>query len=64
MPEYGLDAKRKILTKGEAVDVATSNGVRLVEITGGIGTIGAVAGIGCFDMGLKSAALFEDFDSL
>jgi methanogenesis imperfect marker protein 11 len=64
LESYGLDAKRKILTKQEARDVAARNGVRLVEITGGIGMIGAVAGIGCFDMGLKSAALIEDFDSL
>ncbi|NYT10983.1 MAG: DUF1743 domain-containing protein [Methanomassiliicoccales archaeon] len=64
LESYGLDAKRKILTKQEAMDVAARNGVQLVEITGGIGMIGAVAGIGCFDMGLKSAALIEDFDSL
>ncbi|HUV24811.1 MAG TPA: hypothetical protein VMW26_05235 [Methanomassiliicoccales archaeon] len=64
LESYGLDAKRKILTKQEAIDVATRNGVQLLEITGSIGTIGAVAGIGCFDMGLKSAALIEDFDSL
>jgi methanogenesis imperfect marker protein 11 len=64
LESYGLDAKREILTRKEAEDVAARNGVQLMEITGGIGMIGAVAGIGCFDMGLKSAALIEDFDSL
>lgn len=61
---YGIDAKRLILTKELAREVAARNGVELVEITGETGVIGAVAGIGCFDMGLKSAALVEDFDSL
>jgi methanogenesis imperfect marker protein 11 len=61
---YGIDAKRLILTKELAWEVAARNGVELVEITGETGVIGAVAGIGCFDMGLKSAALVEDFDSL
>ena len=64
LERYGLDAKSRILTIEEAMGVAERNGVRLLEITGNVGAIGAVAGIGCFDMGLRSAALPEDFDSL
>lgn len=61
---YGMDAKRDILGMGRAREVAERSGVRLVHITGERGTIGAVAGIGCFDMGLRSSALPEDFPSL
>ena len=61
---YGLEAKTKILTKEYAKEIASRNDVELIHITGEVGTIGAVAGIGCFDMGLRSAALVEDFDSL
>jgi len=62
--EYGLDAKRQILTKERARGVAAANDIQLIEITGELGAIGAVAGIGCFDMGLRSAALMDDFESL
>jgi len=60
--EYGLQAKKRILTVDKAREVAERNGVRLVEITGKRGTIGAVAGIGCFDLGIRSASLPEDFE--
>ncbi|MGD0056865.1 MAG: hypothetical protein ABSB83_03290 [Methanomassiliicoccales archaeon] len=60
--EYGLRAKKDILTLGEAQNVAERNGVRVIEITGKRGVIGAVAGIGCFDLGIRSAALPEDFE--
>jgi tRNA(Ile2) C34 agmatinyltransferase TiaS len=45
-----------------ARDVAEKNGVRLVEITGKRGAIGAVAAIGCFDLGIRAASLPEDFE--
>jgi len=35
--------------------------VHIHEITGRRGAIGAVAAIGCFDLGLYSAGLPEDF---
>jgi methanogenesis imperfect marker protein 11 len=60
--DYGLQAKKTILTVDRARDVAERSGVRLVEITGERGTIGAVAGIGCFDLGIRSASLPEDFE--
>lgn len=59
---YGLDAKKHILTVDRAMEVAEKNRVRLVEITGKRGSIGAVAGIGCFDLGIISASLPEDFE--
>ena len=64
LEKFGLDAKSKILTLEETREVSVRNGVRIEEITGEVGSIGAVAGIGCFDMGLRSAALPEDFDSI
>ncbi|MCE5297216.1 MAG: DUF1743 domain-containing protein [Euryarchaeota archaeon] len=59
--QYGLRAKKEILTVDVAMDVAKRNGLRLIEVTGRRGTIGAVAGIGCFDMGIRAAGLPEDF---
>jgi methanogenesis imperfect marker protein 11 len=60
--EYGLRAKREILTAAEGRQAAEANDVRLIAVTGERGTIGAVAGIGCFDLGLKAAGLPEDFE--
>jgi len=60
--EYGYRAKREIFKIEDARKAAERNGVRIVEVTGKRGTIGAVAGIGCFDMGPKAAALPEDTD--
>ncbi|MDH7509076.1 MAG: DUF1743 domain-containing protein [Methanomassiliicoccales archaeon] len=59
---YGLEAKKNILTVDRAREVAEKNGVSLVEITGKRGSIGAVAGIGCFDLGIISSSLPEDFE--
>lgn len=58
--DYGMRAKRDILKVDDARRAAEEGGVQLIEVTGKRGTIGAVAGIGCFDMGLKAAALPED----
>jgi methanogenesis imperfect marker protein 11 len=60
--EYGYRAKREIFKIDDARKVAEKSGIRLIEVTGKRGTIGAVAGIGCFDMGLKAAGLPEDTD--
>ncbi len=60
--DYGLRAKREILTARNGHEAAEANGVRLIVVTGERGTIGAVAGIGCFDLGLKAAGLPEDFE--
>lgn len=59
---YGLAAKRQILTTEGARQTAKETGVELIHITGERGTIGAVAGIACHDMGLEAAGLPEDFE--
>src|SRR4030042_3293271 len=58
--KYGADAKEKILSIHDADHAAKENGVEIHEITGGRGAIGAIAAIGCFDLGLYSAGLPED----
>ena len=58
---YGLKAKEFILTIEDAVEVAQKAGIELREITGPRGKIGALAAIGCFDLGLLSSGLMEDF---
>lgn len=58
---YGADAKEQILSIHDAEHVAAETKVRLLEITGRRGYIGALAAIGCFDLGLYSAGLPEDF---
>ena len=60
--DYGLRAKREILTAKDGREAAEANSVRLIAVTGERGTIGAVAGIGCFDLGMRAAGLPEDFD--
>lgn len=58
---FGLRAKEIILTIEEADEVAKKSGIMLKEITGPRGKIGALAAIGCFDLGLLSSGLAEDF---
>lgn len=58
---YGADAKESILSIHDAEHAAKQNGVELIEVTGRRGSIGAVAAIGCFELGLYSAGLPEDF---
>src|SRR4030042_730068 len=59
--KYGADAKETILSIHDAEHVAKECGVHIHEITGRRGMIGDVAAIGCFDLGLYSAGLPEDF---
>ena len=61
LARYGTDAKESILSIGDAEHVAKECGVEMHEITGRRGMIGALAAIGCFDLGLYSAGLPEDF---
>ena len=58
---FGADAKETILSIHDAEHAASENGVTLQHITGSRGAIGAVAAIGCVDLGLYSAGLPEDF---
>lgn len=59
--KFGAEAKETILSIHDAEHVAKEHAVKLVEVTGRRGAIGAVAAIGCFDLGLYSAGLPEDF---
>jgi len=59
--EYGLRAKREVMAVEDARAVARKGGVELVEITGPRGAIGALAGLGCHDLGIEAAGLPEDF---
>lgn len=59
--KWGWNAKKILYKVEEAEKVAAENGVELYKITGDKGAIGAVAAIGCFDLGLKAAGVEEDF---
>jgi methanogenesis imperfect marker protein 11 len=62
LAEYGWAAKSVLFTPEDALAVAAENGVEIIELTGKRGVIGAVAAIGCFDMGFRSAGVPEDFE--
>ena len=62
LEEYGMAAKTRVLAVEDATKAAKAGGVEVVEITGKRGAIGAVAGVGCFDMGLRAAMLPEDWE--
>ncbi|HJX04365.1 MAG TPA: hypothetical protein VJ489_00955, partial [Thermoplasmata archaeon] len=61
LTKYGAEAKEMILSIHDAEHAAKENAVEIHEITGRRGAIGAVAAIACFDLGLYSAGLPEDF---
>ncbi|MEM4264855.1 MAG: hypothetical protein QW505_03640 [Thermoplasmata archaeon] len=58
---FGIRAKEVVLTIEEAEETAKKASVQLKQITGPRGKIGALAAIGCFELGLLSAGLMEDF---
>jgi methanogenesis imperfect marker protein 11 len=57
---FGRRAKAEFLTWEEALRLAGASGVELHSITGERGHIGALAAIGCYDLGPASAALPSD----
>ena len=59
---FGAEAKGTILSIHDAEHAAAETGLNLIEVTGRRGLIGAVAAIGCVDLGLYSAGLPEDFE--
>ena len=59
---FGARAKEEFLTWEEAERVAAAGGVDLRTVTGRGGHIGALAAIGCFEMGLAAAALPSDLE--
>ena len=58
---FGAKAKDTILSIHDAEHEAEKAGLRMIEVTGRRGLIGAAAAIGCVDLGLYSAGLPEDF---
>ena len=60
--EWSWNAKSVLYTPEEAIKVAEENDVEIIYITGKKGVIGAVAAIGCFDLGVRSAGVPEDFE--
>lgn len=62
LAKWSWDAKSVLFTIEDAEKVAERNGVKIIHVTGNKGTIGAVAAVGCFDMGLKAAGVPEDFE--
>ena len=59
---FGARAKGTILSIHDAEHAAAEAGLEMIEVTGRRGLIGAVAAIGCVDLGLYSAGLPEDFE--
>ena len=62
LEDWGWSAKSILYAKEDALKVAKENDVEVIYITGDKGAIGAVAAIGCFDMGVRSAGVPEDFE--
>jgi len=62
LSRFGWEAKSTLFTEEDALAVAGRNGVQVIDVTGTKGVIGAVAAIGCFDMGLRSSGVPEDFE--
>ena len=60
--DFGWSCKSVLYTPDDAVRVAEENGVQIISVTGMKGVIGAVAAIGCFDLGERSAGIPEDFE--
>ncbi len=61
---FGRRAKAEFLTWEEARRLAGASGVELHSITGDRGHIGALAAIGCYDLGPASAALPSDLGTV
>jgi methanogenesis imperfect marker protein 11 len=63
LADFGWDCKSILFKPEDAVRVAEENGVQIISLNGGTkGVIGAVAAIGCFDMGEKAAGVPQDFE--
>lgn len=62
LQKFGYDAKSIMFDIGKGIEVAQQNGVQIINVTGSGGTIGAIAAIGCFDLGTEAAGVPEDFE--
>ncbi len=62
LSDFGYSAKSVMYPKEDAIAVAERNGVQIMQVTGDGGTVGAIAAIGCFDLGVEGAGVPEDFE--
>lgn len=60
--EFGMRAKGEFLSWEEAERIAAGAGVDLRTVTGKQGHIGALAALGCYEMGAAAAALPSDLE--
>ena len=60
--DFGWSCKSVLYTPEDAIRVAEENGVQIISVTGTKGVIGAVAAIGCFDLGERSAGIPGDYE--
>jgi len=63
LSEFGWSCKSVLYKPEDAIKVAEDCGVQIISLMGNNkGVIGAVAAIGCFDMGERAAGVPEDFE--
>lgn len=62
LSDFGYSAKSVMYEKSKAIEVAEANNVQIINVTGDGGLVGAVAAIGCFDIGTEAAGVPEDFE--
>ncbi len=60
--DFGWSCKSVLYTTEDAIRVAEESGVEIIRITGDKGVIGAVAAIGCYDLGIEAAGIPSDFE--
>lgn len=60
LTDFGWSAKSVMYTVEDAVRIAEECGVQIISVTGKGGIIGAVAAIGCVDLGPEAAGVPED----
>lgn len=62
LKDFSWSCKSVLYDTSDAIRAAEENGVQIIAVTGMKGVIGAVAAIGCFDLGERSAGIPEDFE--
>ena len=63
LADFGWKCKSILFKPEDAIRVAEENGVQIISLNGGKkGVIGAVAAVGCFDMGERAAGVPQDFE--
>ncbi len=60
LTDFGWSAKSVMYKLEDAEKIASDCGVQIIQVTGSGGTIGAVAAIGCVDLGPDAADVSED----